>query len=146
LAGGINAFQYAPNPVQWVDPLGLIKCPIGLNPGEILVDPKDINFAQTTINSAFDTPTGKQNVQSVVNSVKRGDVDVTEFPAISVVDVKGQLVARDGNSRLAIAVMAKAKQIKIKMETGVDQLRDLSSRLRKNGLPNSGTAKIPRCK
>ncbi|WP_369679865.1 hypothetical protein [Burkholderia ubonensis] len=23
LAGGINVFQYAPNPVQWIDPLGL---------------------------------------------------------------------------------------------------------------------------
>uniref|UniRef100_UPI00202851F5 RHS repeat-associated core domain-containing protein n=1 Tax=Caballeronia sp. GAFFF2 TaxID=2921741 RepID=UPI00202851F5 len=32
LAGGLNAFQYAPNPVQWVDPLGLQKmegiCPL----------------------------------------------------------------------------------------------------------------------
>jgi len=29
LAGGINAFQYAPNPVSWIDPLGLAKrlCP-----------------------------------------------------------------------------------------------------------------------
>ena len=25
LAGGINLYQYAPNPVQWVDPLGLAK-------------------------------------------------------------------------------------------------------------------------
>nr|WP_321882673.1 RHS repeat-associated core domain-containing protein [Paraburkholderia bannensis] len=23
LAGGVNAYRYAPNPVQWVDPLGL---------------------------------------------------------------------------------------------------------------------------
>ena len=26
LAGGVNLYQYAPNPVQWVDPLGLSKC------------------------------------------------------------------------------------------------------------------------
>jgi RHS repeat-associated protein len=26
LAGGINVYQYAPNPVGWVDPLGLAKC------------------------------------------------------------------------------------------------------------------------
>ncbi|HBL6727745.1 TPA: RHS repeat-associated core domain-containing protein [Serratia liquefaciens] len=28
LTGGINEYQYAPNPVQWIDPLGLTcKCP-----------------------------------------------------------------------------------------------------------------------
>ncbi|MFT0476956.1 RHS repeat-associated core domain-containing protein, partial [Pseudomonas antarctica] len=29
LAGGINAYQYAPNPTGWVDPLGLNRCPGG---------------------------------------------------------------------------------------------------------------------
>ena len=27
LAGGVNTYQHAPNPVVWVDPLGLCKCP-----------------------------------------------------------------------------------------------------------------------
>ena len=27
LAGGVNAYQYVPNPTGWVDPLGLTKCP-----------------------------------------------------------------------------------------------------------------------
>jgi uncharacterized protein RhaS with RHS repeats len=27
LAGGINAYQYVPNPTGWVDPLGLNTCP-----------------------------------------------------------------------------------------------------------------------
>ena len=26
LAGGVNTYQYTPNPVGWVDPLGLCKC------------------------------------------------------------------------------------------------------------------------
>ncbi|WP_041931541.1 RHS repeat-associated core domain-containing protein [Pseudomonas poae] len=26
LAGGLNFYQYAPNPVSWIDPLGLMKC------------------------------------------------------------------------------------------------------------------------
>lgn len=26
LAGGLNAYQYAPNPIQWIDPLGLTCC------------------------------------------------------------------------------------------------------------------------
>jgi uncharacterized protein RhaS with RHS repeats len=29
LAGGTNLFQYAPNPVGWVDPWGLANCPCG---------------------------------------------------------------------------------------------------------------------
>uniref|UniRef100_UPI002FCCBCA7 RHS repeat domain-containing protein n=1 Tax=Pseudomonas lactucae TaxID=2813360 RepID=UPI002FCCBCA7 len=29
LAGGINAYQYVPNPIGWVDPLGLSTCPGG---------------------------------------------------------------------------------------------------------------------
>ncbi|MEX5545828.1 RHS repeat-associated core domain-containing protein [Pseudomonas pergaminensis] len=29
LAGGINAYQYAPNPTGWIDPLGLSTCPGG---------------------------------------------------------------------------------------------------------------------
>ncbi len=28
LAGGINVYQYAPNAVQWIDPLGLATCPL----------------------------------------------------------------------------------------------------------------------
>ena len=27
LAGGINLYQYAPNPIDWVDPFGLTPCP-----------------------------------------------------------------------------------------------------------------------
>ena len=27
MAGGLNAWQYAPNPTQWIDPLGLARCP-----------------------------------------------------------------------------------------------------------------------
>lgn len=27
LAGGLDAHQYAPNSTQWIDPLGLARCP-----------------------------------------------------------------------------------------------------------------------
>ncbi len=107
-------YAYVGDTTSWIDPLGLM-----------LVNPKLINFAQRTINSAFDTPLGKRSVQSVVNDVKKGNVKVTDFPSISVVDVKGQLVARDGNSRLAIAKMAKAKEINVRIETDMDSLKDL---------------------
>ena len=36
LAGGVNLYQYAPNPVQWVDPLGLTSCPMSRS--EILIN------------------------------------------------------------------------------------------------------------
>ncbi|MFG6004158.1 contractile injection system protein, VgrG/Pvc8 family [Salmonella enterica subsp. enterica serovar Pomona] len=146
LKGGINLYQYAPNPLSWIDQLGLTTEEITLKPGEILVNPKDVNFSQTTINSAFDTPDGKRSVQSVINDVRKGNIKATDFPAIKVVNVKGQLVVRDGNSRLAIAVKGKAQQIKVILETNVDQLRDFTKRLRNNGLPNTGTSKTPTCK
>ncbi|PIT60666.1 RHS repeat domain-containing protein [Snodgrassella alvi] len=92
LLGGLNLYQYAPNGLTWIDPWGLTT--EKLNPNEILVNPKDVNFSQKTINSAFDTPEGKRNIQSVVNDVRKGNVKVTDFPAIRVVDVKGQLVVR----------------------------------------------------
>ncbi len=28
MAGGINTYQYAPNPAQWLDPFGLATCPL----------------------------------------------------------------------------------------------------------------------
>jgi len=43
LLGGINLYQYAPNPVGWVDPLG--RAP---------VSPKTVLFSQDDINPVFD--------------------------------------------------------------------------------------------
>ncbi|WP_455830519.1 RHS repeat-associated core domain-containing protein [Pseudomonas fluorescens] len=39
LAGGANAYQYAPNPTGWVDPLGLSKCPGECVPVKGVEDP-----------------------------------------------------------------------------------------------------------
>ena len=33
LLGGFNLYQYAPNPLTWIDPLGLTKDPVYENPG-----------------------------------------------------------------------------------------------------------------
>lgn len=43
LAGGLNLYQYAPNPLTWVDPLGLSP-----------VSPKTILYSQNDINPIFD--------------------------------------------------------------------------------------------
>ncbi|MBF6027000.1 RHS domain-containing protein [Pseudomonas sp. P115] len=43
LAGGVNAYKYAPNPTAWVDPLGLNKCPgsNGCKPKHRAEDPEE---------------------------------------------------------------------------------------------------------
>ncbi len=63
----------------------------------------------------------------------------------SVINVKGQLVARDGNSRLLTAQETDAKEISIADQTECQESRaDLGRRTRKNGLPLHGTSKRPR--
>ncbi|GED57617.1 hypothetical protein AA984_17645 [Brevibacillus formosus] len=106
----------------------------------IEVNPKDVNFAQISINRSFDTPNGKIPIKK---AIQQGPEQVKNFPPISVVNVKGQLVARDGNSRLYVALETKAEKIKVRIEKDIDSFRDLTKRLRNNGLPNEGTMKPP---
>ena len=104
--------------------------------------PKEINFAQTYINRDFDTPEGQKNIQTVINL---GAEQVALFPPIHVIQIKGQWIARDGNSRLLIARKTKAKAIQAIDETSCNQSRiDLIKRLRNNGLPNTGTSDLPK--
>lgn len=49
LAGGINLYQYAPNPLSWIDPLGLTKAPVYENPGHH--DPGYLPNRQVPFNS-----------------------------------------------------------------------------------------------
>jgi RHS repeat-associated protein len=44
LAGGFNLHQYAPNPVQWIDPLGLTCCPCG---GKAIIRHYDVEGSRT---------------------------------------------------------------------------------------------------
>ncbi|EXB48568.1 RHS repeat-associated core domain protein [Acinetobacter sp. 1000160] len=153
LLGGNNVYAYAPNPVSWIDPLGLAKKKKQNNVSEtnnckddcggiLLLDPKDINFAQRSVNPKFDTPDGKISIQSSINN---GAAQVANFPPISVINVKGQWVARDGNSRLLIAKSTKATSISAIDDSGcLDKRKDLNSRLRNNGLPSQGTSNLPK--
>ncbi|WP_319019466.1 hypothetical protein [Pantoea ananatis] len=77
LKGGWNLYQYAPNPLSWVDPLGLS--------GE-WVNPKDINFSQRTISA-----------NDYAEIMKNGQWDWNRSP-LNVVDVDGQLVTYDNRS------------------------------------------------
>lgn len=109
--------------------------------GKIIeVNPKEVNFCQSSINKAFDTPNGKVSIAKIV---KQGSSQVDEFPPIKVANVKGQYVAIDGNSRLYVAIKTKAPTIKIEVVNDIDNLKDLASRLKNNGLKNLGTNKLP---
>ncbi|MBN2986649.1 RHS repeat-associated core domain-containing protein, partial [Pseudomonas lactucae] len=50
LAGGINAYQYVPNPTGWIDPLGLSKCPgtKGCKPSLGVEDPSTLTSSKKT--------------------------------------------------------------------------------------------------
>lgn len=111
--------------------------------GEKLVelDPKDIAFSQSSINKRFDVPGGKAPMSQVV---RQGPDQVADFPPIRVSKVKGQWVARDGNSRLFVGKKTKAQKIKAIDETGdVPSWNDLNRRLKQNGLGPQGTKKLP---
>ena len=145
LLGGFNIFAYVGDTNAWVDLLGLET---------ILLNTKDINFSQTTINKNFDTPEGKTNFQSEVNRLKEARKEaakenkkfIPEYPPIEVAIVKGQYVVIDGNSRLAAARSAKIERINATIVTDREKLIDLTSRLKNNGTGKEGTSKLPTCK
>lgn len=91
LVGGLSLYQFAPNPISWIDALGLIT---------EWVDPKTINFSQRTIsgnNYAELMRTGRWNWQQ---------------SPLTVMDVKGQLVTYD-NRRLDAALEAGQEKVPI---------------------------------
>ena len=105
------------------------------------MNPSDINYSQATINPKFDTPNGKVSIEK---AIRQGPEQVEDFPPITVLEMKGKYVVRDGNSRLYIANETKAKQIKVIIESSLDAYADLLKRLRSNGYGNQGSTKPPK--
>ncbi|SQJ65981.1 RHS Repeat family protein [Escherichia coli] len=91
LLGGLNLYQYAPNPISWIDPLGLT--------GE-WVNPKDINFSQRTISP-----------HDYADIMRNGGWDWDRSP-LRVIDMDGQLVSYD-NRRLDAALEAGLDKVKV---------------------------------
>ncbi|EPS5851231.1 RHS repeat-associated core domain-containing protein [Salmonella enterica subsp. enterica serovar Kentucky] len=91
LRGGINLYAYAPNPLSWIDPLGLT--------GE-WVNPKDINFSQRTISP-----------HDYAEIMRNGGWDWDRSP-LRVIDIDGQLVSYD-NRRLDAALEAGLDKVKV---------------------------------
>ncbi|WP_429220072.1 RHS repeat-associated core domain-containing protein [Aeromonas veronii] len=101
LAGGLNNYQYAPNPIGWVDPLGLInkpgQCPDseeivekkmeGPRPPVVHLDPQDIRFSQNSVSfNKTERGSGKPyTYDDLVTSMRengwQGDpIDVVKMP------------------------------------------------------------------
>ena len=78
-----------------------------------MVNPKNINFSQTTINKNFNIPDNvakslrqnKINIDKYANIIKKSGANnvMKDMTPIRVVNVKGQYVVRDVNSRLYLA-------------------------------------------
>lgn len=78
-----------------------------------MVNPKNINFSQTTINKNFDIPDNvakslrqnKINIDKYANIIKKSGANnvMKDMTPIRVVNVKEQYVVSDVNSRLYLA-------------------------------------------
>ncbi|OCN52938.1 hypothetical protein AN658_0207260 [Serratia marcescens] len=91
LRGGLNLYQYAPNPLMWVDPLGL---------SIEWVNPSDINFSQRTISA-----------NDYAEIMKKGEWDWGRSP-LNVLEVDGQLVTYD-NRRLDAALESGVEKVAV---------------------------------
>ncbi|RQR70887.1 RHS repeat-associated core domain-containing protein [Burkholderia sp. Bp9012] len=67
LAGGLNSYQYAPNPVQWVDPLGLARSGqwVTVGNGRVRIDPPHVENTNQQVHAHCQCKSRKQEV--VVN-------------------------------------------------------------------------------
>nr|WP_227554375.1 RHS repeat-associated core domain-containing protein [Acinetobacter lanii] len=94
LLGGHNVYAYAPNPVEWIDPLGLS----GFDPfkdGEITPFPDNIHFGQKRIapqfsnigSQASDAIRGR-DIADVAKDLKNGKISPNEFVISYTVDPK----------------------------------------------------------
>ncbi|MHC5178869.1 RHS repeat-associated core domain-containing protein, partial [Serratia rhizosphaerae] len=104
LQGGLNLYQYAPNPYGWVDPLGLAVC----NAGSKEVDPRDIRFSQSSVNGAAELTHSMKTkgwAGEPVDVVRMSDgklttIDNTRILAASRAKIKVQACIHEGNSPL----------------------------------------------
>ncbi|BFO08054.1 hypothetical protein GGER_05640 [Serratia rubidaea] len=106
MQGGLNLYQYAPNPYGWVDPLGL-SC------GSFTKNPDDIHFMQSSINNQ----TGEYTVLNNAAALKNGTLKPTDLPAIKIwQDSSGKLWTLD-HQRLAAFKLSGLKEVPVQWAT-----------------------------
>lgn len=77
--GGVSNYQYTPNPITWIDLLGLSKCRL---------NPKDIHYMQSSIKNQTEAHTVLDNATALSN----GTLKAADLPAIKVLqDTAGKI-------------------------------------------------------
>ena len=143
LAGGLNSYQYVPNPMGWLDPLGLSgecpdseKCRLPVeepdSPAGSSVDPGEAQAPDAygrkykpgaaranpkDVN--FTQPGVNKNGQNYEQDMRNGSWDWQRSGPIRVMEVDGQLVSYD-NRRLRAAQLAELKEIPIEIVLAED--------------------------
>jgi len=64
IKGGINAHQYAPNPVNWIDPLGLARSGqwVTVGNGRIIIDPPHVENTNQQVHDHCQCKSRKQEI------------------------------------------------------------------------------------
>ncbi|HEY1057147.1 MAG TPA: RHS repeat-associated core domain-containing protein [Limnobacter sp.] len=113
LAGGLNVYQYAPNPLTWVDPWGLSSKesygtggvrPSYLTPAEFaelpktgMIDPRTIRYSQDSVAAAFKPPYG--TVDDFIQDLRVGEINPAAIDPVRIVQRDGKIFTLD-NRRL----------------------------------------------
>lgn len=87
LAGGLNLYQYGPNPLSWIDPLGLTAC------SEISKIHDEIQERTTRVSAAVDRWLGSSNSR-LAQAYRDYSVSNPNFASL----IKGRIVDRRMNS------------------------------------------------
>ncbi|PNG32119.1 type IV secretion protein Rhs [Pseudomonas protegens] len=110
-AGGLNLFQYAPNPIEWIDPLGLAKkigdthCSCVICPAPKKVDPRNLNSRQTREEMS------RNKVDKLSKKMRSEGFD--ENHPIDVAEVDGKLIIIDGHHRSQAAVRSRVEKVPV---------------------------------
>jgi RHS repeat-associated protein len=121
LSGGLNTSSYAPNPLGWVDPLGLQKkkkcpCPDECPPGTM--DPNKINFSQRTV-----TLDGPKGANTYAKDMSNNAWDWSKSGPLNIMKQMGGYVSYD-NRRLMAARLSKQKCVPVREVNPSDEHPD----------------------
>jgi len=104
-SGGLNLFVYSPNPISWIDPLGLSKkmgdtvCSCEICPDKPKeIDPRNLRSRQTRAEMS------RNKVDKLASKMRKNGYD-HDHP-VDVAEVNGQIIIIDGHHRAQAASKA----------------------------------------